>query len=74
MNRVTIINQKKVQSPESNALRIAHSSIHPEGGELKSKEVHLLHTSQEIITVKSPEIKRSFRYYPDGPMGNYQGL
>jgi hypothetical protein len=28
----------------------------------------------DLVTAKAPEIKRSYRYYPDGPGGNYPGL
>ena len=74
MSQATINKEYKGKSPEQASLRIAYSTIH-DSIINKKKQVHPFAVlPNDLITAKAPEIKHSYRYYPDGPGGNYSGL
>jgi hypothetical protein len=74
MSQATINKEYKGKSPEQASLRIAHSTIHDSITNKKKQLNPVSGLPNDLITAKAPEIKRSYRYYPDGPGGNYPGL
>ncbi|HZI00562.1 MAG TPA: hypothetical protein VEX63_05410, partial [Flavisolibacter sp.] len=62
------------KSPDQAPFRIAHSTNPFSVTNTKKKMLSFSGLPNDLVIVKQPEIKKSYRYYPDGPGGNYPGL
>ena len=74
MSQATFNKKHIGKSPDQASIRITHSTIHSSSTNTRKRINPVSVLSNDLVTAKFPEIKKSYRYYPDGPGGNYPGL
>ena len=74
MSQATINKKYTGKSPDQASIRITHSSITTSATNSRKHINPVSVLPNDLVTAKFPEIKKSYRYYPDGPGGNYPGL
>jgi hypothetical protein len=75
MKSAIITNQNIKIKPENASFRISHSSYQQKSSSMLLAETQKRNLKwNESISIKGPQPQKSFQFYPDGPIGNYQGL